>query len=68
MEGRKSPHPLSEAVAAEAGHYLTVIDHVLAMDYLKPELRRKVLRLQQQLIEAEINTHYPGENRAKTRA
>ena len=68
MTGRKSPHPLSEAVAAEAGHYLTVIDHVLAMDYLKPDLRKKVVRLQRQLMEAETNNHYRREDTAETPA
>lgn len=68
MVGRKPPHPLSEAVAAEAGHYLTVIDHVLAMDYLKPDLRKKVVRLQRQLIEAEASNHYRSGDATETPA
>lgn len=55
MVGRKSPHPVSAAVAAEAGRYLAVIEHVLALDFLKPDLRTKVVRMQRQLIEVEIN-------------
>ena len=55
MGERRSPHPISNAVAAQAGRYLAVIDAVLAMDYLKPDLRRKVMRIQRQLILAEID-------------
>ena len=57
----KSPHPVSAAVAAEAARYLAVIDHVLALNYLRPDLRRKVIRMQRQLIEVEINSHYPSD-------
>lgn len=56
---RVSAHPFSEAVAREAGRYLLVIDHVLAMNYLKPDLRRRVVNLQRNLIQIELNAHYP---------
>ena len=68
MVGRKSPHPVSEAVAAEASRYLAVIEHVLALDYIKPDLRRKVVRMQRQLITVEINSRYPLEDAAEAPA
>ena len=50
--------PLSTAVVRQAGKFLVVIDHVLALNYLKPELRRRVVKLQRQLIKAEMSAHY----------
>lgn len=58
MGSRASSHPVSEAIAAEASRYLAVIDHVLALDYLKPDLRRRVIRMQRQLMKVELNNHY----------
>ena len=40
------------------GEFLVVIDHVLALNYLKPEPRRRVVKLQRQLIKAEMSAHY----------
>lgn len=59
-------HPISEMIAAEAPRYLAVIDQILAMDYLQPDLRRRVIRLQRQLIQIELGAHYPAEDEAKT--
>lgn len=68
MAERVAPHPISEAIAAEASRYLVVIDHVLALDYLQPDLRRRVVKMQRRLIEAELSAHYPdfGEDEAST--
>lgn len=58
VDGKSPSHPISIAVAAEASRYLVVIDHVLAMGYLKPDLRRRVVKMQQQLMDAESTAHY----------
>ena len=58
MEIRQPSHPISAYIARDAGRFLSVIDHVLALDYLKPELRRRVVRLQRDLIKAEVRSHY----------
>lgn len=50
-------HPLSAAVIEDAPRYLAVIDHVLAMDYLTPDLRRRVVRMQRQLVLAKSKAH-----------
>jgi hypothetical protein len=55
---RSEAHPLSESIARNAGKFLAVIDHVLALNYLKPDLRRRVVKLQRQLIKAEMSAHY----------
>jgi len=55
---RSPVHPLSTTVVREAGKFLAVIDHVLALNYLKPDLRRRVVKLQRQLIKAEMTAHY----------
>ena len=46
-------------VAREAGKYLAVIDHVLALGRLRPELRKRVVRMQRRLIQMDLNNHYP---------
>ncbi len=55
---RSQVHPLSESIARDAGKFLAVIDHVLALNYLKPALRQRVVKLQRQLIRAAISAHY----------
>lgn len=60
MDSRQTAHPVSEMIARDAGRFLTVIDHVLALNYLRPELRRRVVKLQRDLIRAEMVSHYHG--------
>ncbi len=55
---RSNVHPLSDLIARDAGKFLAVIDHVLALNYLNPELRRRMVKLQKQLITAEVSAHY----------
>ena len=55
---RSDAHPLSDLIARDAGKFLAVIDHVLALNYLKPELRQRVVKLQKQLIKADVNARY----------
>jgi hypothetical protein len=55
---RSDVHPLSDLIARDAGKFLAVIDHVLALNYLKPELRQRVVKLQKQLIKAAVNARY----------
>lgn len=53
MAARRASHPLSAAVVEGAPRYLANIDRVLAMYYITPELRRRVVRMQRQLVLAE---------------
>jgi len=55
---RSQAHPLSESIAPDAGKFLAVIDKVLVLNYLKPDLRRRVVKLQRRLIDAEMSAHY----------
>lgn len=58
MASPEPPHPISDYIARDAGRFLVVIDHVLALNYLKPDLRRRVVKLQRNLIRAEMVSHY----------
>jgi hypothetical protein len=54
---------LSERIASNPRQFLDVIDRILTMDYLKPDLRRHVIRLQERLIQAELQAHYRAGDR-----
>ena len=58
MRGATAPLVLSGRIASDPRPFLEVIDHVLMMDCIKPDLRRRVIRFQQVLIRAELDAHY----------
>jgi len=60
MSLRHPAHPVSEMIARDAASFLTVIEHVLALNYLRPELRRRVEKLQRELLRAEMATNFDG--------
>jgi hypothetical protein len=51
------PEPIdfSDRIASDRRRVLEVIDQVLALDYLAPDLRRRVIKLQRGLVEAELS-------------
>ena len=58
--GDGEAHKLSDYVAKDPQRFLSVVDHVLSLGYLEPDLRQRVLRLQSQLIKAAQSTHQNG--------
>lgn len=58
MAARSGRHSLAASSIPDSTRFIELIDHILVMNYLKPDLRLRVISLQRRLIEAELNEHY----------